>query len=179
MTTGQPISQDEFSELLRTFRRSAFRLETRQEYALGYERADFARFLAGTPVPPPETGWWRPWLEQVARLTREGKTVSRVRILDEPPTDYQRWMLWAGPWYAAAGEDIRYLARSTAGRIGLPLDHDWWLLDGERVMVIRYTGANEIAGKWLITDPGGTAPYLTWRDLAVRDATAAEHITAA
>ena len=36
-----------------------------------------------------------------------------------------------------------------------------------------------MAGKGLITDPGSVAPYLQWRDLAVRNATAAGEIAAA
>jgi hypothetical protein len=176
---GRAIGQDEFSELLRTFRRSAFRLETRDQYALGYERVEFERFLAGSPRAPSEVDWWQPWLEQITRLTREGKHISRVRVLAEPPTTYQRWELWAAPWHAQAGEDIRWLHRAAAGQIGLPLDHDWWLLDDERLVIMRHTSAGEVAGKWLITGPGIIAPYLQWRDLAVRNATAAGEITAA
>ena len=99
-----PISGDEFGELLRTFQRSAFRLEVQPFYAIGEEQPEFERFLAGSPRPPTEISWWNAWLGQVAGLTRQGKTVTRVRVLDEPPTDYQRWMLWADPWYAEAGE---------------------------------------------------------------------------
>ena len=88
-----------------------------RRYALGYERADFERFLAGPPTPPPQLDWWQPWLEQIARLTRDGKHIARVRVLAEPPTAYQRWEIWAAPWHAQAGEDIRYLPRrSRAGR---------------------------------------------------------------
>ncbi len=59
------ITEEEFGELLRTFKYSTFRLETLDAYALDYERADFEQFLVGTPVPPPEIGWWRDWLDQV------------------------------------------------------------------------------------------------------------------
>ena len=100
-------------------------------------------------------------------------------MLAEPPTDYQRWEVWAAPWHAQAGEDIRYMPRSIAERIGLSLDHDWWLLDDERLIVMRYTSADEVASKELITDPGSVAPYLKWRDLAVRNATPAGDIAAA
>src|ERR1039458_3755484 len=101
-------------DLLRSFRRSAFRFETRSTYALSYEQADFDRFLAGSPVPPPATA--------------EGTTVSRVRVLDEPPSDYQRWELWAAPWHSRAGERIAYVSRSKAMRAMLPLwlGGDWW-----------------------------------------------------
>lgn len=167
---GKPISQDEFNDLLRTFRRSAFRFEARSQYALDYEKEDFRRFLDGRPTAPPEVGWWHPWLDQIARFAREGKTVTRTRVLAEPPTDYQRWEVWATPWHARAGEDIRYMRRGTAERLGLPLDHDWWLLDDERLIVIRYTDADEIASKDLSTEPGTVAPYRAWRDLAVRNA---------
>ena len=173
------ISEDEFLNALRTFRRSAFRLETRDSYALGYEAVDFARFLAGSPVPPPELDWWRPWLDRVTRFTREGKMVSRVRILAEPPTDYQRWQLWAAPWHIAAGEDIRYMTRGAAEGIGLPLPHDWWLLDDQRVIVMRFTDDGEIESKSLITDPVPVASYRLWRDVAIRHATPARNVAAA
>jgi len=173
------ITQEEFNQLLATFEHNAFRLEAQPAYVLGYEQADFDRFLAGVRVPPPDLGWWRPWLEQVSQLAREGKTMGRVRVVDEPPTEYQRWMLWAAPWNVQAGEDIRYMPRSRAVRIGLPLDYDWWLLDDERLIVMRYTAAGEIDTKELITDPGVIARHQGWRDLAVRNATPAEEIAAA
>ncbi len=173
MTTE--ITEEEFAELLRTIRRSAFRLETLDAYALDYERADFELFLAGRPDSPP----WQDWLDQVAAQTREGKTVARVRILAEPPSDYQRWMLWAQPWYARSGEDMRYVPRSKAAALRLPLEVDWWLLDDERLVLMYFTSAGEIAGKILTTDPGIVARHREWRDLAVRHATAAEEIAAA
>jgi hypothetical protein len=174
------ISEEDFDVLLRSFRRTAFRLEARDAYALDYERVDFERFLAGSPTPPPELDWWRPWLEQVARLRREGRMVSRVRVLAEPPSDYQRWMMWAAPWYAQAGEQIAYLPRSRADDIHLPSrGPDWWLLDDERVIVMQFTAAGEIAEKRLLTGPELISRYITWRDLAVRNATAAEEHAAA
>lgn len=166
------ISEEEFLTALRTFRKSAFRLETRSSYALGYERADFEAFLVGSPVPPPELDWWRPWLDRMARFTSEGKTASRVRIVDEPPTDYQRWLLWASPWHEAAGEDIRYMTRSAAVRAGLPQRNDWWLLDDKRVILMRFTGEDAIESKLLITGRR-VAAYRKWRDVAIRSATPA------
>lgn len=174
-----PITEDEFNHLLATFERSAFRLETRAAYALGYERADFDRFLAGTPTPPPELSWWRPWLERITRFTAEGKQVGRVRVLDEPPTDYQRWELWAAPWHAEAGERIGYLPRSRALEIGLPLEYDWWLLDDERLIITRHNDAGEIAGKSLTNDPGIIAQHREWQYLAVRNAVPADDVAAA
>lgn len=166
-------------DLLQSFRRSAFRLETRGTYALDYERADFERFLAGVPTPPPDLDWWKPWLDEIAQLTSAGKTVARVRVIDEPPTDYQRWEMWAARWHSRAGERIGYITRGEARRIGLPLPHDWWLLDDERVIAMWFTANGEIAARELITEPGAVARFCEWRDLAVRNAIPAEEIAAA
>jgi hypothetical protein len=168
-------------ELLRSFRRSAFRLETRSTYALGYEQADFDRFLAGSPVPPTELDWWRPWLEEIGRLTAEGKMVSRVRVLDDPPSDYQRWEMWAAPWHSRAGERIGYVSRREARLAGLPAwtGNDWWLLDDERVIHMQFTDDGAMEKRTISDDPGTVARYIEWRDLAVRIATPAEEHAAA
>lgn len=176
---GQPISEDEFLALVRGFSESAFRLETRESYALGYEETEFRRFLAGTPSAPTDIDWWGPWFGRVAQFAREGKTIGRVRVVDQPPTDYQRWMLWADRWHAEAGEVIRYIPRSVAVDIGLVRGYDWWLLDDRRVIIMRFTEAGEIDRKELIEDPLIIARFLAWRDLAIRNAAPAAQVAAA
>ena len=175
---GKPITGDEFADLLRTFERTAFRLETRKQYNEPYEQADLKLFLAGTPRLPDEAEWFRPWIEQVARQAAQGKRISRVRVHDKPPTGYQRWERWVGTWNIAAGEDIRYMFRSKARQIGLPLDHDWWLLDDKQVIVMCFNAGGDVASSELLTDPLVVGEYGYWRDLAVRNATA-EQIAAA
>jgi hypothetical protein len=162
------MTEDEFAEALRSFGRSAFRVEAQPSYALTDERADFGQFLAGSPTPPPQMAWYRPWVDQVAKWIGEGKTIGRVRVLAEPPTDYQRWLLWGAPWFASIGEDIRYMNRSTALRIGLP-PTDWWLLDDERVIVMHFTADGQINGKELVTDMESVASYRALRDLAIEN----------
>lgn len=173
-----PISEDEFADLLCTFRRSAFRLEVQPFYAISEERPEFGRFLAGSPRPPSEIGWWKAWLDQVAGLARQGRTVSRVRVIDEHPTDYQRWMLWADPWYAAAGERISYMTRRRAYEVGLPAA-DWWLLDDERAVIMAFDDDGRVEQKTLVVGPELMALYRDWRDIALRHATSAGQIAAA
>jgi hypothetical protein len=174
-----PITDEELGGLFGSFRRTAFRLETRDDYALDYEAQDFEWFLAGDPVPPPEVGWWRPWLDQITELTRQGKQVARVRVVAEPPSPYQRWEIWAAPWHARAGERIGYMPRSKALRVGLPLRTDWWLLDDERLILMQFDAAGRKAGNLLVTDPEVVGQHCEWRDLAVRHAIPAEEVTAA
>lgn len=167
------ISAEECNELLRTFEHGWFRLEGRDGYAIGEERPEFDRFLAGAPRPPSEVGWWAQWLDQSAALVRQEKAISRVRVIpDDGPTDYQRWLIWAGPWYARAGVDIRYLTRSRALALGLPPSGDWSLIDGQRVIIHEFNDAGELIGWNLITDPGSVAQYARWQDAAVRNAAA-------
>lgn len=175
----RPISEDEFLEQVRSFDRTAFHFEAQPAYVIGIERADLERFLAGSPVQPTDSGLWRPWLERLARLRSEGRRIGRVRVLEEPPTDYQRWLIWATPWNEAAGEEIGYMPRSRAERIGLPLDHDWWLLDRSRVLITRFTPDGEIREKILTDEPGDVARHLAWSDLAIVHADDAEHVAAA
>ena len=59
------------------------------------------------------------------------------------------------------------------------MEHDWWLLDDERVIAMWFTDAGEIDRKELITDRSAVTRYCGWRDLAVHNATPAESVTAA
>jgi hypothetical protein len=173
------VTEEEFGVLLASFRRSAFRFEAQDAYALDYEQADFERFLAGKPASPREIPWWRGWLDQVSKQTLQGKTVRRVRVLAEPPTSYQQWMLWAGPWYERAHEEIRHIPRSKAVSLHLPLEVDWWLLDDEQLILMYFGPAGEVAGKLMVTESGIVARHREWRDLAVRNSTPAEDTSAA
>lgn len=165
----EPVSEERFEGMFRTFRRTAFRLETQPAYAMTIEREAFARFLAGAPLPPGELPWWQSWLDDMRELTRQGRRISRVRIVDTPPTDYQRWEMWATDWHLEAGEDIRYLSRRTAGTLSIP-SGDWWLFDNARLVLMAFTSDGEIDGKTLVTDREMIGTYQRWRDLAVRHA---------
>lgn len=162
----QQVSDEEFAGMMAGFRREAFRLETRGSYSLTYEREAFERFLAGSPLPPPQYPWWREWLDQIEVLAGEGKVVERVRILDEPPTDYQRSEMYADPWHTAAGERISYMARSRAIAIGLPVDTDWWLFDSGELVIMHFASDGSLAWRELITDPMLVRLHCAWRDLA-------------
>jgi hypothetical protein len=176
---GTPITEDAFAELFRSFEHSAWRWEVRTHYALDYEETDFRLFLAGTPAPPPDVSWWRPWLNDMQSLTQQGKRIGRVRVLAEPPSDYQRWEIWATPWHTAAGENIAYMPHSRAVSLGLPLDCDWWLFDDEQLLMMRFDESGHIDGKTLITDREIIARHCAWRDVAVRNATSTEETTVA
>jgi hypothetical protein len=173
-----PVSEAAVEALLHSFTDSAFRLEAQSSYAVTDERAALERFAAGDPRPPDEYPWWQEWINLVAEHATLGRTVQRVRVLAEPLSTYQRWLLWGDRWHVDAGEQIFYLSRDEATAIGLPLDADWWLFDGEQVAVMRFAPGGAVAGIDLVTGEDAVRPYRAWRDLALTRATAATSSTA-
>ena len=174
---SQPVSEAQFGRLLSGFEREALHWEAQGTYDIGIEQAAYEAFLAGRPLPPSEVDWWQDWLNQVERQVQAGKTMRRVRVLDEPHTAYQRFELWTGPWHAEAGERIWYLPRARAQAVNLPLAVDWWRLDGQQLIVTTFTDG-KITGKELHTDPAVISFHLSWWHLALSIATPAEELTA-
>jgi hypothetical protein len=152
----------------------AFRIEGERSYLTSPAEAEaLAGFVAGNPQPPSAFPVWQSWLEQVRAWIRQGKTIARVRIIDDPPTDYQRWSLWCARWHREAGEDIRYLSRQHAETLGITRG-DWQLFDHHRLVLMAFTPSGEVADKTLVTNPAVIRRYQTWRALAVEHATTAE-----
>lgn len=176
--TTQPhqIGESEFVELLATFRDTAFRLEAQSAYATSTAEAEaLAEFVAGDPQPPEAHPIWRAWLDGIRELTSHGKKISRVRLLDDPPTDYQRWAMWCTRYHVDAGEHIQYLSRTDAGRFGIP-SADWWLFDDDHLVFMLFTDDGQLESMTLITAPHVIARHCSWRALAIEHATTAHQI---
>lgn len=170
---GTAITDAEFGQLLRGFNTTAFRLELQPAYSEPTERDTVARFIAGNPQPPTEVPDLCDWFNQIRRQTSEGKTIRRVRVQEDPPTDYQRWERWIGQWNIKAGEDIAYLTRQRAHEIGLlpdAGDTDWWLIDENTLILMRFDGGGRRISNEVEKDPQVVARARAWRDLAVRSA---------
>ncbi|WP_166379813.1 DUF6879 family protein [Catellatospora methionotrophica] len=165
---SEVLAGEDFESLWRYYRVSAFRLETQPVYTVAGEQDTLRRYLTGHPQHPADVPYLATWLDQIRQVTAEGRRVERVRIVDEPPTDYQRWERWVGQWNTEAGERIRYLSRAVAESIGLPLAADWWLFDEERVAVMRFDETGRPLGGTVVTDPAVVVQHLAWRDLAIK-----------
>ncbi|WP_040807949.1 DUF6879 family protein [Nocardia concava] len=136
-------------ELFRKAQREAFHLEVRDTYSVPAESEPLRRFLNGEP-PIPEYGK-RPWTELVQETVSRGVRVTRVRVVTEPHSDYQRWLLSITASNVEAGEDIRYLPRHLARDV--PSD-DWWLFDDATVGFNLVDNDGKPAGAAITTDPG-------------------------
>lgn len=155
-----------FAALFDTYEHTAFRLEVRDSYlGVPYEQERFAKFMAGTDDEAQRS---RPWLDGVRRRSSEGRTMTRVRVVTLPPTDYARYAHHAAKANILAGEDIRYLSRADAA--GLPT-YDYWLFDSSRLYLMHYTEADASLGAEKITDPSTIVRHAYWRDAAWHRAT--------
>lgn len=187
LTDGGPGT--EFWEQFPATRVSAWRFEQQRQYALGYEAAQFQAFLDGHPESPMDNPELGSWMRQVAAQTAAGMRVGRVRIVDEPLSDYQRWMRWMDHWNREAGETIDYLARRRLDRVGPTLrprfapNADWWLLDAgtpaARLVLMHFDAAGVRVRAELSTDTYDLSLAEMWRDLLILAARAEERPLAA
>jgi len=141
------LTGDDFDNLFRTFEESAFHLELKDSYHVPEESGPFALFLEGRPD---DFAWHQPWLNIVREASSAGKSITRVRVVSVPHTNYVRWGLSVAPLNIGAGEDVRWLPRHRAADIDFPPD-DYWLFDDGRVVLTvfhpdgRFLGGREPA----------------------------------
>ena len=135
--------------LFDTVERSAFRLEPVARTGRPVDATDLATDLV----------WHLPWFDAIRRAVDAGRLVQRVRVVDRPPTPYQRFELSLAPFHEQAGEELRILATAVARDLSLP-PVDFWLLDDRRVVTMDDAGAQVTA------DPPVVRRMRRYRDLA-------------
>lgn len=137
------------SGLFRDFKHTAWRLETRRGYASDRNSPKWARFLAGEDISRAPDNAWR---ENVRTQTAQDKRFERVRLVDEPPTQGQEFLLASAPGNVAAGEDIRNLTRARAQELRLP-DYDFWLFDAKILARFAFDEEDTTLGVYVTEDP--------------------------
>ncbi|MFD3612151.1 DUF6879 family protein [Streptomyces atroolivaceus] len=155
------------AHLFEDFRHSAWRLETRRGYASDRNSPKWARWKEGAGIAAEPDDAWR---ENIRRQVAQVKRFERVRLVDEPLTEGQEFLLTSGHSNVAAGEDIRNLPRGRAEQLGLP-DHDFWLFDSRLVARFVFDDNNATLGVILSEDPADKAAACQARDAAWHHAT--------
>ncbi|MFF3570145.1 DUF6879 family protein [Nocardia jiangxiensis] len=140
---------DTWLHLFDECRRSAFHMEVRDSYAEPSESEPLRRFLRG------ESGDYdkSDWTSLIRGMTSRDVVVSRIRVITEPHSDYQRWLLSVTGESVDAGEDIRYIGRSSVDPLLVPAD-DWWIFDDELVAFNLSDTDGKPTGAAITTDPG-------------------------
>jgi hypothetical protein len=147
--------------LFTSFEHTAFRLEVRRRYNPSYEDESLRKFLAGEAV---DLSWMQAWSRMVREGAAEGRRVARVRVVDLPMSEWNRYSYALAEHNIDAGEDIRYLARDQAPA-GLP-GYDYWLFDSSKLVVMRFDDDDRFVGGELVEDPSGVVRANYWRDAA-------------
>ncbi|MEU1893494.1 DUF6879 family protein [Streptomyces pristinaespiralis] len=158
----QFISFAEFDGMFTTLKHSAWRLETRRRYASDEATDTYRQFAAGEAVD------WDlddPWCVERREQVALGKRFERVRILDEPATPGQRYLLDNARRNEAAGETIRVLPRGQANELRLP-SQDFWIFDARVVALLHFDHGDAMTGVELITNPVAVIRCLQAREAA-------------
>ncbi|MFI2241105.1 DUF6879 family protein [Streptomyces chrestomyceticus] len=156
------FTPEQFARLFENFQHSAWHLETRRRYAVDEQSETYARFARGEkPAWDLET----PWSRTIRAKTTDGACVGRVRVVDDPPTAGQLYLLAHGEKNAALGEDVRSIWRADAARANLP-DEDFWIFDSHIVAVCLFDNDDHLTGAELITQPAAVNQYNRLRDIA-------------
>jgi hypothetical protein len=156
------IPFEEITHLFREFQHTAWRLETQRGYATDRVSPSWQRFVGGERF-----GYnpGSPWHVNVRAQRGQGKRFERVRLVDDPPTEGQRFLLATGLGNVAAGEDIRNLRRAEAERIGLPA-YDFWLFDSRTLVKFAIDDEGVTLGVEVIEDPAQVVMACQARDAA-------------
>ncbi|MEU3652928.1 DUF6879 family protein [Streptomyces sp. NPDC032161] len=157
----------DIAHLFRDFKHTAWRLETRRGYATDRNSPKWQRWQAGEDIAADPADEWR---RNVTEQTARGKRFERVRIVDAPPTEGQRFLLASGLGNVAAGEDIRNLSRADAVRFGLP-DWDFWLFDSRTLVRFVFDEHDTTLGVIVSEDPAEVVAACQVRDTAWHHAT--------
>lgn len=121
-------------EVVKSFQHTAYRLEQQPIYLDDVRAGLLDDWLAGATEPPGPNDWSR----LIEAKTAAGAEVVRVRVIEDPPTPYQQWIKWYSAKNTAAGEQHHYIDRGSAVKGGVNPHWDFWLLDGETLVVFDF-----------------------------------------
>lgn len=171
---GRELTLEQEAELFQTTRRSIVRLEQQSHYADELRDRHLPRWQAGDPIDPLSEPALVHWLLLMIELEDRGVEVTRVRVLDDPPTADQEWLRWLGHWNTAAGEEMRYLSRTQASDCGLlPAagSDDWWLFDDTTLLSLHFDASGAFRSARATQDPRAVQPALRCWTTALANST--------
>ena len=161
------MAPGDLEDLLRSFRRSAFRLETLDDYSEGLEDEEYRSWSHGNAAPPIDGHWWYDGIVRAA--TSGNKRWDRVHMLRRSPAlgDYLRyWFEYGYTRGQQAGECCHILEVPEGRSLPLPKE-DFWLFDDEFGVVLNYDAQGRWRGAELVTYPPAVEELRRRRDVAL------------
>ena len=93
------------------------------------------------PLDDPESArYWAPWIEEAGELRARGVELRRLRVVNDPPSEYGRYAYAGADWNCHAGEDVRWLPRRMAPGLLLHLPAEAVVRLGELPERLRHLG---------------------------------------
>ncbi|MFC0601233.1 DUF6879 family protein [Streptomyces palmae] len=171
---AKTIDLDEFGGLFGKFEHTAWRLETRRRFKSDEASPGYKEFVetGGGPLDP-----YHPFFATIRSQVEQGKRCERVRIVDNPPTIGQRYLMYSAKRNRDMGEDIRNLWRADADRLRLPAE-DFWIFDSRLVALLNFDDDDDLIDVELITEPAEVVRYCQVRDAAWHHAVPGEEFEA-
>jgi hypothetical protein len=159
------LSEADLDPFFDAIRREAFRVEALPSYAVPVESAGLGAYLAGEPFQKSEAG--QQFNEFIRGQVEAGVTWRRVRVVQGPLSDYERWECeWGFAQSEQLGHRTFVLDRAeSADPPELP-GYDWWMLDERAVLLFHYDDGR-FAGADVVDEPGRVAEHVRYRDAAL------------
>jgi len=130
------------------FNKTALRIEALPEYHIeGGEWEEYEKYRKGLPIQGYSN---QEWIDQLETWRKEGKTISRIRIVPEALNDYLRYEIkWCFPINWDAGEDIKIVGQNEyESHISSSTKGDYWIFDNDLVLQMNY----DDKGKFIIAE---------------------------
>jgi len=163
------VPAEDFEHRFHTFRYSAFRLETLQDYKGSGEDDWIAAFTAGAHTPPPDPAQDE-WEAMIRANRRARKVMQRVHVVVEPLSDYLRFELtWMYGLSRAVGEEIGIIDATHGWPEDVP-HADFHLFDSSDMYDAHYAPDGTWLGVEQVTDPVKIVAGCRWRDAALHHA---------
>jgi hypothetical protein len=160
----------DFDACFDQFTASAFRLETLAHYGTLEADPRFTAFRERAALPDRSVRT-SPWLRRMATTTAAGKRWSRVHVMGNPLSEYERFELVAYVESAAAGEQIGISDRTDHPQL-VGLGRDFWLFDAGTseafAALLRYDDDGVYLDAEVTRDAGVIRACEADRDLALR-----------
>lgn len=134
-------------DLFSSFKKSAKRLELLQEYHIeGDEWDSFQKFINGEAVSPyPELAEWN---EQISEWRKQGKTIERIRLLENPLSEYLKYEIFeAYVPGTIVGQKINFVSPKQLEKVvGKKKLKDFWIFDDKYVFEMDYDENHNYCG---------------------------------
>lgn len=126
-----------------TCKKSAFRLELRQEYADDKKQANLFSKTGTFDIATHQK-----WLKILRSAQKRGCTFSRVHVVSYPLSSYIEYEMKAYSYSSKAGEKIHLLDKKNYIS---SITHDFWLFDDCIVLKMNYSQNGQFLGYEKIT----------------------------